>query len=136
MPRGKQDLFARVRRQAEKALALLNAEIHRTEVELRKLLQQAQVWREAIGGVGPRTTRGRGRRAAAAPATRGRRAAGGKRVDWDQVLAAVPDKFGVDDILKHPGARAKGRAQAYPALTRWVQAKKIKKIDKGRYQKV
>ncbi|MEW6268304.1 MAG: hypothetical protein AB1689_03290 [Thermodesulfobacteriota bacterium] len=52
------------------------------------------------------------------------------------MLASVPEKFGVEDVMKHPGARAKGRAQVYPALSRWMQASKIKKIGKGRYQRL
>jgi hypothetical protein len=144
-PRKKEDLFSQVRRQADRALALLNAEIRRTENELRRLLSQASLWRDAIGGsssggrrmAGPANGRRSGvarrgaRRDAGAP---GRRRA--KRVSWDEVLRSVPEKFSVADVMKHPGARSKGRVQIYPALTRWQHGKKIKKIGKGKYQRL
>jgi hypothetical protein len=116
----------------------LAREIRRRELDLEHLRSQASAWRQAItGGTAP-ARRGPGRPAAAAPAAR-RRArrgrSGGKRVDWAEVLSSVPDKFGVEDVLKHPGARAKGRAQVYPALSRWMDAKKIRNVAKGKYQK-
>lgn len=138
MPRGKQDLFSKVKRQAERALAILTSEIRRREAELEHLVAQANAWREAIGGGAPRRGPGRPRGSGGTARAGGKRAGGrsGQRVSWDAVLASVPEKFGVADIMKHPGARAKGRAQVYPALSRWQQANKIKKIGKGRYQRV
>ncbi len=67
--------------------------------------------------------------------------AGGKssqngRVDWDEVLKSLPPKFGAADVLKNPAAAAKGSAQVYPAIGRWVATKKAKKIGHGQYQKV
>jgi hypothetical protein len=142
MPRGKRDLFSTMRRQAERVLAALGREIRKREGELQKLLAEANVWRHAIGGRlmpsrrGPSAPRGRRRATVAKTAARrGARGASG-RVNWAEVLAAVPEKFGVAEVMKHPGARAKGRAQVYPALSRWVDGKRIKKIGKGRYQKV
>jgi hypothetical protein len=143
MPRGKRDLFSQVRRQAKKALAILRREIQRRQNELNGLLAQADRWRDAIDGTrflrrGP--GRPPGRRAAAGATrratSRGRARGSGRRVNWDAVLASVPEKFGVADVMKHPGARAKGRPQVYPALTRWLEAKKVKKIGKGRYQRL
>jgi hypothetical protein len=134
MPRGKQDLFSQVKRQAEKALAALTRQIREREAELERLIAQANVWRTAIGLRGAR--RGPGRpRGSSSRARRGSSRSGGTRVNWDAVLASVPEKFGVADVMKHPGARAKGRAQVYPALSRWMQANKIKKVGKGRYQR-
>ena len=139
MPRPrKNDIFAPLRRQAANVLAALTREIQRRESELRALVQQAEGWRAALGGVGRALTfaaprgvrRSAGRRAATRVSARG-----GARIDWDKVLASVPTRFGVDDVLKHPGARAKGRAQIYPALTRWESAKKVRRIGKGKYEK-
>ncbi|HEY8515265.1 MAG TPA: hypothetical protein VIS07_07115 [Candidatus Binatia bacterium] len=134
MPRGKTDLFTQVKRQAEKALAALLQEIREREAELESLIEQANAWRNAIG-IGPRR-RGPGRPPRSTTTAGARRSSGGGRVNWDEVLASVPEKFGVEDVMKHPGARAKGRAQVYPALSRWMQANKIKKIGKGRYQRL
>jgi hypothetical protein len=62
--------------------------------------------------------------------------AGGKRVKWDEVLAFVPRRFGVQDVMKHPGAAAKGRAQVYPALNRWESTKRVRRVGKGVYEKL
>jgi hypothetical protein len=138
MARGKQPNFLdRFRIQANRALAALTNEIRRREADLQGLQRQAETWREAIlGGNSSRPARGRPTmaRAGTRKRTAGKSKRGG-RVSWDAVLASLPSKFGVDDVMKHPGARSKGRAQVYPALTRWVQAKKIKKVGKGRYQR-
>lgn len=60
----------------------------------------------------------------------------GKRVDWDAVLASLPSTFTIEDVLKTPGGKAKGRAQIYPAINRWVNAKKARKVGTGRYNRV
>lgn len=56
-------------------------------------------------------------------------------MNWDEVLGSLPNRFAVDDVLKHPGAAAKGRNQVYPALTRWEAAKRIRRVSKGVYEK-
>jgi hypothetical protein len=136
MPRPrKDDVFGGVRRQASKVLALLGQEIQKREAELQHLMRQAESWRAAIGG-GPtlRATRG-GRVGAPARAAAGGGRRGGARVNWSEVLASTPQTFGVSDVLKHPGARAKGRAQIYAALSRWLADKKVRRIAMGRYEK-
>jgi hypothetical protein len=139
MPRGKQPTFLeRFRIQATRALAALTNEIRRREADLQGLQKQAETWRAAIlggGGAAPKRTRAASSRRGTRKKPKGRPAKRGSRVSWDAVLASMPAKFGVDDVMKHPGARSKGRAQVYPALTRWVQAKKIRKVGKGRYQR-
>jgi hypothetical protein len=138
MPRPrKDDLFAPMKRQAARVLATLSQEIQKREAELRNLMSQANNWRSILGVGGRALHVGngagrRGRRPSAAPARR----SAGQRVDWDQVLATVPKRFGVDHVLRHPGARSKGRAQIYPALTRWEATKKIRRVGKGQYEKV
>jgi hypothetical protein len=138
MARGRTPNFLqRFQTQAGQALAALTSEIRVREADLEGLRARAEAWRDAVLG---KSTRGRkaskgkgaGKRAASprAKSTRGR------RVSWDEVLASVPSKFDIDDVMKHPGARSKGREQVYPALTRWVQTKKVKKVGKGTYQKV
>lgn len=58
------------------------------------------------------------------------------RVKWDEVLALLPRRFNVADVMKHPGPQSKGVAQVYPALNRWETAKLVKRIGKGRYEKL
>jgi hypothetical protein len=138
MPRPRRDdLFAPVKRQAAKALARLSQEIQRREAELRQLMAQANTWRTALGGGGRalRIANGAGRPGRRPSAASARRSSA-KRLDWDEILASVPKRFGVDHVMKHPGARAKGRAQVYPALTRWEATKKIRRVGTGQYEKV
>lgn len=139
------DRFSTVRREAQKVLAIIQKEIRRAEGDLQKLLEQARIWEQAIamgtstGSAGTGKKRGRpakGTVAEAAPRPARKPRAEGPRVDWDEVLRSVPEVFGMEDVLKHPGAAAKGRAQIYPAMNRWVQAQKIEKVDKGSYRRI
>jgi hypothetical protein len=135
MPRGRRiDIFATLRAQAGKALQQLEKQIDVARADLQKMVDQAESWRGLLGGAfGGAVKRGPGR-----PAGSGRKAArggGGGRVSWDDVLASVPNRFGVEDIMKHPGAASKGRAQVYPALTRWETAGRVRRVSKGVYEK-
>lgn len=135
MPRGrKMDLFGTLRSQAAAVIGQIESHIGRLEGELEGLREQAEVWKNAIIGksassAGRNTTSRRGR---SAGATRPR---GSHRVNWDEVLSSVPQRFGIEDVMKHPGAAAKGRAQVYPALNRWEATKRITRVSKGIYEK-
>lgn len=135
MPRGRRkDLFGALRSQAAAVIGQIESHIGRLEGELQDLREQAEVWRNAIDGkIASSVGRGiAGRRGSSAGATRPR---GSDRVNWDDVLSSVPHRFGVEDVMKHPGAAAKGRAQVYPALSRWEATKRIKRVAKGTYEK-
>jgi len=132
----KDDIFAPLRRRATAVLNTLASEIAKRESQLHTLRQQADAWRSVLGGGARGPVRGisavrNGRVGRPGPAKRG-----AARIDWDQVLVSVPKRFGVDDVMKHPGARAKGRPQIYPALTRWEAGKKIRRVGTGQYEKV
>ena len=133
MPRGKKaDFFGAIRAQAAKVLQQLEGQIRSLEAELTELRGQLHQWRQLAGGGGTRAavTRGPGR----PPGSVGTRS-GGKRVKWDEVLSFLPKRFGVEDVMKHPGAAAKGRAQVYPALNRWETTKRVRRVGKGVYEK-
>ena len=132
MPRNrKSDPFAVVRAQGAKALAYLEKQIDALKETLDEMIAEAERWRGLTGGTGRRAGRPAGR-ATGRPGRRG----GGKRVSWDEVLKSVPARFGVEHVLQHPGAKAKGRAQVYPALNRWEATKRIRRVSKGIYEKV
>jgi len=131
----RQICWARFRAQAARVLKQLEGQIHKLESELAHLKAQGDSWRAALGGKFPSplgARRGPGR-----PPGRsaGVRRSGGTRVKWDEVLAFLPAQFGVQDVMKHPGAASKGRAQVYPALNRWEATKRVKRIGKGLYEK-
>lgn len=143
------DRFATVRKEARKVLELLQREIRRAEADLHELVEQARIWEQAIGlgealPAGPAAKRGRRPKPSASaegdgagePKAPRKPRASGPRVDWDEVLRSLPDEFGIDDVLKHPGAAAKGKAQSYPAMTRWQKAGRIQKVERGRFRKI
>lgn len=134
MPRGqKADIFGTIRAQAAKVLQQLESQIESLESELAELRGQLHQWRQLAGGkVRTMVSAGRGGRVKGVRRPR----AGGKRVKWDEVLAFVPRRFGVQDVMKHPGAAAKGRAQVYPALNRWESTKRVRRVGKGVYEKL
>jgi hypothetical protein len=135
MPRGpKSDFFGAIRAQAAKILQQLERQIQSLEDELTHLREQFDTWRQLAGGRGRPATARRGRPPGRPPGGKGARS-GGKRVKWDEVLAFVPKRFGVQDVMKHPGAAVKGRAQVYPALNRWESTKRIRRVGKGVYEK-
>ncbi len=130
------DPFANVRKQAQRALDAVLTEIRRREAELGRLIAQAEQWSAAITGTKPAAARKPPRRKQTKTGARKARRTGGKRISWDDVLGGLPAKFAVNDIMKRPGVKARGRAQVYPAITRWMDAKKVKRVGKGKYQKV
>jgi hypothetical protein len=136
MPRGrKPDLFGSLRAQASKVLSQLEAQIHSLEGEIAHLREHADQWRSAVGGKLRGTVSSGGGKRRGRPPGRPRGPQKGARVKWDEVLASVPKRFGVQDVMNHPGAAAKGRAQVYPVLNRWEATKLIKRVEKGVYEK-
>jgi vancomycin resistance protein YoaR len=112
-------------KEVAKALEGVDTEISTAEAHLAELLAQ----REKLAGlVGVKTTKARGRRV-------GHKVTG-KRVNWQEALAAIPEKFVPQDFMKVPDVKARGIAQVYPALDRLVKAKAIRKVGKGTYVKV
>ena len=140
MPRGQRaDLFGSLRTQAAGVLKQLEDQIHKLETELADLKSHGEAWRAAVGGKLSSSLgikRGPGRPPGRPVGSGKGRPKGSARVSWDEVLASVPKRFGVLDVMKHPGAAAKGRAQVYPALNRWEATKRIKRVDKGTYEKL
>lgn len=157
MAKQSKDFLTQVREQAERTLAILTSEIRKREAELNELLEQARMWRDALtepftpSALGsPRNKKRTAAKKSAKRAPAARKAAGpkkkkkaakkkstaGKRVDWDKILGSLPPTFTIDDVMKNPGAKAKGRNQVYPAINRWVNAKKARKVGTGRYKRV
>lgn len=124
MPK-RQPLIAQLREQAANVLRAVEEQIALREADLEELSAQLTTWRGLIGG-------------SAIPSARPpRRVAARKsgRVNWDDVLRSLPSRFGVEDVLRHPDAARRGRAQVYPAFTRWEVAKRIRRVGKGVYEK-
>ena len=109
---------------ATKALEQIDDEIVDRERELADLHKRRASMVSALDREG-RTHVGKKRCA---------RAAGG-RIDWKAELVALPAVFSIDDMMERPKLQSKGRAQAYPGLTRWLDGKLVTRVGKGRYRK-
>lgn len=123
------DPFAKVRKQARAALEQVAKEISRREAELERLQADADRWRVVLGAGSKPTRRSATRRL-------GAKRGGGKRLNWDNVVKGLPKTFTVDDVMKRPGVKARGREQVYPSLQRMIESKKVKRVGPGRYQRV
>ena len=100
------DLFADLRKQARQVLAAVFSEIREREAELQELVARAEQWRAALGtSRGPGRPRGSSSGRGTVPA----KPSGGQRVSWDAVLNDLPWAFTIDDVMKRPGVKARGR---------------------------
>lgn len=124
MPK-RQLLIAQLRQQAASVLQAIEEQIAVRETELEELRSQLATWRRLLG-VDAVSASKRSRRL---PTRKG------GRVNWDSVLASLPSRFGVKEVLKNPDAARRGRVQVYQALTRWELAKRVRRIEKGVYEK-
>ncbi len=114
-------LVSTLRQQAAQALTSLQKEIARRESELTSLKAEAQRWQAIVqqksSGVRVRTQN---------------HALNGTRVQWDEVLQALPETFTARQVMQKT---AKPKGQVYSGISRWVGMKKVKKVAEG-YQKV
>lgn len=69
---------------------------------------------------------------------RGSRVRARKRamINWNTLLKGLPGSFTIDGLSKRNGARTKSRLYLRQVLLRWVKQGKIKRIGRGKYQKV
>ncbi len=141
MAKKKSTLLKSLESQGRRVLAIIQQEIRDLEGQLDDLREQATRWASALEKrTRPSTTRSSAKKTASrkkkTAAKKPSRPTSGKRTNWDDVVNGLPKTFTIDDVMKRPGVKARGRAQVYPALTRWTDAKKIKRVGKGKYQKL
>jgi hypothetical protein len=74
----------------------------------------------SAGGDGRRTSTGSGRR----------------RTDWGAVLAKLPKQFKAADIRKAPGMSERRSGEIFAGITRWIEAKQVKRKERGVYERV
>lgn len=66
----------------------------------------------------------------------GLRARGRATINWNLLLKGLPKAFTIDSLSKRNRARTKSRLYLRQVLLRWVKQGKIKRIGRGKYQKV
>lgn len=110
-----------------KEIDRLKKEISKRGSELASLkndLKRHQRVYGLLGGPvrGARRTRGRARRTAP--------------VNWNSVLQKLPSRFTISDIVKATDAKGKSPVYLRQIAVRWAKQGKIKRVARGRYQKV
>lgn len=76
------------------------------------------------------------RRRAARPKRASGRARKGVMVNWNSVLAALPQRFTVAEIAKADGAKGKSPVYLRQIAVRWREQRKTRRVGRGKYQKV
>ena len=58
------------------------------------------------------------------------------RVDWKSVLEGLPKTFTISSAAQRGRLSAKAKTYLRGVLVRWVKKGKVKRIERGKYQKV
>ena len=113
--------YLRVRNQAQTALRQVQTEIRAREIELAAQREQEQKLQAFIGG----------RTNGATPKHNAR-----QRTDWRAALSKLPKQFTAADVRKVRGLANKPPSEIFAAITRWIEAKLIKRKDRGIYERL
>jgi hypothetical protein len=118
--------LAEVQKYARELLSNLHNEIRSMEADLHRL-NEAESTLSAFAGLGTTSWNGRG----------AARAVGGKtRIDWGTVLEQMPKQFKASDIRKVRGLNDKRASEIFAAITRWLEARSVKRKERGLYERV
>jgi hypothetical protein len=127
MPRIAQEAssrFNQVQQQAQKLLADLRKQIQSKEDELRRLKDEDSKLSGLLG------LSANGRNGAVSQAN----GAGG-RVNWMSVLEQLPKQFKARDVYSVRGVQNKRASEVFAAITRWIEAKSVKRMERGLYER-
>jgi hypothetical protein len=113
--------YERLESQAQQALQEIQEGIRSGETQLIELRQQEQKLQSFIG----RSLKD------GAPES-GPRA----RTDWGAVLSALPKQFTAADVRSVRGLAQKRPSEIFAAITRWIDAKLVKRKERGVYERV
>jgi hypothetical protein len=70
----------------------------------------------------------------AGPRSKAKRTVRRKRVDWNSVLKRLPSSFAVGNISNL--TKRKATTYVHRMLAKWVKQRKIKRVDRGKYEKL
>jgi hypothetical protein len=119
--RGDASAFQQVQQQARTLLAKLRKDIRVKESALSRLKDEEARLGSLIGN-----ERG-GARAVSGP--RG-------RVNWRNVLSALPKQFKAADVRNVRGLKQKRPSEIFAAITRWIDAGAARRRARGVYERV
>jgi hypothetical protein len=118
--------FEEVQKQARQLLSNLSNQIRSKELDLCRLKEtEATLW--GLAGLQPTNRGGR-------VASRG--GVGGARINWGSVLEQMPKLFKAGDIRKVRGLKGKRHSEIFAAITRWKEAGRVKRKERGLYKRV
>ncbi len=120
--RGSTSAFQQVQRQARTLLMNLSKDIRSKESILSKL-------REEEARLGSLIGRGGGGAKAISGGPRG-------RVNWRNVLSALPKQFKAADVRNVRGLKQKRPSEIFAAITRWIDAGAARRRARGVYERV
>jgi hypothetical protein len=118
--------FGQIQKQVQQLLANLQREIRSKEADLKRLKEEESKLSSLIG-----LRRTDGKRAATRPVS-----GGTARVDWGRVLEQIPKQFKADDVRKVREVANKRPSEIFGAITRWIEARTVKRKDRGLYERV
>ena len=117
--------FGQIQKQVQQLLANLQSEIRSKEADLRRLREEESKLSSLVG-----LRRTDGTRAAT------RRVGGGTaRIDWKRVLEQIPKQFKAADVRKVREVANKRPSEIFAAITRWIEARAVKRKDRGLYER-
>ena len=114
--------YQQVQRQARTLLLNLRKDIRLKESTLSKLKQEEARLASLIG-------RGGGAAKAVSGGPRG-------RVNWRNVLSALPKQFKAADVRNVRGLKGKRPSEIFAAIPRWIDAGAAKRKTRGVYERV
>lgn len=129
MPRKARELnshFEQVQKHAQRLLNNLRKEIRSKENDLRRLKDEVS----KLSGLVGLTATSSGTTASRASG------AGSARTNWATVLEQLPKQFKAGDVRKIRGLGAKRASEIFAAITRWIEAKSVKRKERGVYERV
>ena len=118
--------FGQIQKQVQHLLANLKSEIRSKEADLRRLKEEESKLSNLIGLPESRGTR-------APKSVAHVRAA---RIDWGRVLEQMPKQFNASDVRKVREVASKRPSEIFAAITRWIEARAVKRKDKGLYERL
>jgi hypothetical protein len=114
-----------IRQEVNRILHGIKREIAKREAELVALKTRYQRGLELLQGKV---------KVAAAPARpRAKRA---PQIDWNRVFAALPARFTLDALIRHPKAGKRPKPHLYAIVSRWKREKKLVADPAGGYRKL
>jgi hypothetical protein len=126
IPTQARSALRQVQGKARQVLKSLAQEIRAKESELRRL-------RDNEAQLAPLIER------RSAPVSRSERDAPGKgagRIDWRAVLEKLPKEFKASHIRAVPRMKDKRPSEVFAAIARWIDAKMVKRKERGLYERV